>query len=387
MQRVGSTILAAAIAAGLAAAPASARVGVTSVTDGEPVGLPPAGTERILRVGIDVQANERVTTKADDRAHVVFLDGTALTVGPNSVLVIDKYVYDPDRKAGEMALSTTKGVFRFVGGAISKNTEVTIKTPSATIGIRGGIATVEVAEGGATKARLFYGDALRVTGLGTTQIATRAGSEITATSNTPPSTPAIRPAGRAGGPGANESFERPVGKPQGPPLQGLLNQNNVQQQQFQQQQQQAAQQPAPQQQPLQQQQPDGQQTATAPQRTPTTAPTTTTAGRPTAASIDEAFDKSTFAQKNSRVPPGQMKLAVNFNPQQGQRGQSQDGQGPPPRQATKAGGPQGQNTFKPPPVIAKPQQMNAVKNAVTNQGNIGRVNAFRPPTQPNKDKK
>ena len=117
MQRVRSTILAAAIAAGLAAAPASARVGVTSVTDGEPVGLPPAGTERVLRVGIDVQANERVTTKADDRAHVVFLDGTALTVGPNSVLVIDKYVYDPDRKAGEMALSTTKGVFRFVGGS------------------------------------------------------------------------------------------------------------------------------------------------------------------------------------------------------------------------------------------------------------------------------
>ena len=33
-------------------APASARVGVTSVTDGEPVGLPPAGTERVLRVGI-----------------------------------------------------------------------------------------------------------------------------------------------------------------------------------------------------------------------------------------------------------------------------------------------------------------------------------------------
>ncbi len=384
MQRVGSTILAAAIAAGLAAAPASARVGVTSVTDGEPVGLPPAGTERVLRVGIDVQANERVTTKADDRAHVVFLDGTALTVGPNSVLVIDKYVYDPDRKAGEMALSTTKGVFRFVGGSISKNSEVTIKTPSATIGIRGGIATVDVAEGGATKAHFIYGDAMRVTGLGATQIATRSGSEITATPNAPPSPPALRPPGR---PGTHDSFERPANKPPGSPVQGLLNQNGVQQQQ-------AGLLPVAQQQ-LAVQQPVAQQPTTPLATTPvvgTTTPivgTTTPIVRPTTASIDDAFDRSNFSQKNSRVPPGQIKLAMSFNPQQGQRGQGQDGQGPPPpRQSVKAGAPAGQNTFKPPPVVGKQQQMNAVKNAVTNQGNIGRVNAFRTPAQqPKKDKK
>ena len=92
MRRASRSLIAAAIAAGFAAAPASARVGVTSVTDGEPLGQPPTQAERVLRVGIDIQASERVTTKADDRAHVVFLDGTALTIGPNSVLVIDKYV-------------------------------------------------------------------------------------------------------------------------------------------------------------------------------------------------------------------------------------------------------------------------------------------------------
>jgi hypothetical protein len=366
MQRVGTTILAAAVAASFAVAPASARVGVTSVTDGEPLGLPPAGTERILRVGVDVQASERVTTKADDRAHVVFLDGTALTVGPNSVLVIDKYVYDPDRKAGEMALSTTKGVFRFVGGTISKNTEVTIKTPSATIGIRGGIATVEVADGGATKAHFIYGDAMRVTGLGATQIATRSGSEITATTNTPPSPPALRPPGR---PGGNQPFERTAGRPPGPPLQGLLNQNNVQQQQVGLlpvvQQQITTNAPAP---------TDTQTTTT------TVAQTTTPLVRPTTASIDTALDNSPLAQKNSRVPPGRMRIASHFVPQgQASRGPGPDSQAPPPpRRSTKAGGPQGPSTFKPPPAIAKPQQVNAVRNAVTNQGNVGRVNTFRP---------
>ncbi len=59
---------------------AVARVGVTSATDGDPLGKPPSEAERVLRIGIDVQANEVITTNARDRAHLVFLDGTSLTV-------------------------------------------------------------------------------------------------------------------------------------------------------------------------------------------------------------------------------------------------------------------------------------------------------------------
>ena len=40
----------------------AARVGVTSATDGEPIGKPPQAVERILHVGIDVQANELIRT-------------------------------------------------------------------------------------------------------------------------------------------------------------------------------------------------------------------------------------------------------------------------------------------------------------------------------------
>jgi hypothetical protein len=196
MTRWSTRIVLMAFATALAAGPAWARVGVTSVTNGDPLGQPPAEPERVLRVGIDVQANERITTKANDRAHVVFLDGTALTIGPNSALVIDKYVYDPDRKAGDIALSVTRGTFRFVGGAISKNNEVTIKTPSATIGIRGGILTLAVNDSGATTANFLYGTSMRVTALGATQTATRSGSEITVPVGGTPTTPNLVPFGR-----------------------------------------------------------------------------------------------------------------------------------------------------------------------------------------------
>src|SRR6478736_293523 len=86
-------------------AAAQSRVGVTSATDGDPLGKPPTSAERVLKIGIDVQGNEVVTTHANDRAHLVFLDGSSLTVGPNARLTIDKFVYDPDTKKGDLAIT------------------------------------------------------------------------------------------------------------------------------------------------------------------------------------------------------------------------------------------------------------------------------------------
>src|SRR5450755_1572808 len=77
---------------------AQSRVGVTSGTSGDPLGKPPAEAERVLRVGVDVKANEAITTGAADRAHLLFLDGSSLTVGPQARLIIDKFIYDPATK-------------------------------------------------------------------------------------------------------------------------------------------------------------------------------------------------------------------------------------------------------------------------------------------------
>ncbi len=222
MRGIVALLSTAVLASAFCAAPAAARVGVTSVTAGEPRGQPPAETERVLHVGIDVQANERVTTRADDRAHLVFLDGTSLSVGPDSVLVIDKFVYDADRKTGHMAITATRGVFRFVGGSISKTSEVKITTPSSTIGIRGGIATFSVSDTGATTANFLYGISMTMTGQGITQTATRNGSRISILPGGRPAPPLILP------PGAlmnDRSFEQqPAVRQVAPAQQPLVNQ-------------------------------------------------------------------------------------------------------------------------------------------------------------------
>ncbi len=96
--------------------------------------------------------------------------------------------------AGRLALTATKGVFRFVGGKISKNNPVTLKTPTAVIGIRGGIALVNVQPSGATQATFLFGDQMTVAAAGVTQVATRPGFAITATAaDEAPSAPTPAP--------------------------------------------------------------------------------------------------------------------------------------------------------------------------------------------------
>ena len=157
--------------------PAWAGVGVTSAADGQPLGKPPNENERILRIGIDVQANELVTTGVNDRAHLVFLDGSSLTVGPDARLTIDRFVFDPSTQKGDLAINATKGVFRLVGGKISKTNAIAITTPSSTIGIRGGITIFSVNQK-QTTADFVFGYSMTVTAGGKTEKATRAGSQV-----------------------------------------------------------------------------------------------------------------------------------------------------------------------------------------------------------------
>ncbi|MBN9088260.1 MAG: FecR domain-containing protein [Reyranella sp.] len=173
---------------------AHARIGVTSATDGDPLGKPPQENERVLRIGIDVQANEIVTTKANDRAHLVFLDGTSITVGPNAQLTLDKFVYDPDTKKGELAINATKGVFRIVGGKISKTNAIIVTTPSSTMGIRGGIAIFNV-NSVQTVSTFVFGSSLTVNGGGATQTITRPGSQVVTNFGGTPGNPTPVPRG------------------------------------------------------------------------------------------------------------------------------------------------------------------------------------------------
>jgi hypothetical protein len=92
-----------------------------------------AGT---LSAGSGVHASETVKTGSAGQAGLRFLDNSNMTVGPGSSVRLDKFVYDPNKGSGAMAVEATRGAFRFSTGG-QNGGEVKIKTPTGTLGIRG----------------------------------------------------------------------------------------------------------------------------------------------------------------------------------------------------------------------------------------------------------
>uniref|UniRef100_Q07M95 FecR protein domain-containing protein n=1 Tax=Rhodopseudomonas palustris (strain BisA53) TaxID=316055 RepID=Q07M95_RHOP5 len=131
-------IAALALLLGFPALPAMAQeVGKASAVN-------PAATAnlRTITIGSSITHKERIKTATAGSVQILFVDKTSMTIGPNSDLTIDEYVYDPNAGTGKLAATLGKGALRFVGGQISHSGDAEIKTASAVIGIRGGVALI-----------------------------------------------------------------------------------------------------------------------------------------------------------------------------------------------------------------------------------------------------
>jgi len=154
---MGSTLL---TPAAMAQTPQVGAIGaVNPRTTGQP---PTAAAPRQLVIADQIVLNERILSGPDGAAQVMFLDQTTLTVGPNSDVVIDSYLYDPEQAAGEMALSLARGAMRFIGGRITKSDAATVNVAGAVVALRGGIADLRLVEGGA-EATFLGGEFMTVT--------------------------------------------------------------------------------------------------------------------------------------------------------------------------------------------------------------------------------
>jgi hypothetical protein len=178
---------------------ADQRVGIDSAVNPNAMGIPPGALPRRLVLGQDVVFNERITTEAGGQTQILFVDESTLSVGPNANMVIDQFVYDPNTGAGKFVASLTRGVFRFVGGKLSKQENaVTMRTPVATIGIRGGVFLADVAQDGRRlTVHKVYGNDVTITGFnGVSQTITANGFESTVSApGASPSDPAKSPPG------------------------------------------------------------------------------------------------------------------------------------------------------------------------------------------------
>ena len=99
--------------------------------------------------GEPIYMGDQIATGAGGGLQVMLMDQTVMTLGQNAKITIDEMVYDPKSGDGKLNFSVAQGAFRYVSGQIAKNNpeNVNIKTPMATIGIRGTIVGGAVESG------------------------------------------------------------------------------------------------------------------------------------------------------------------------------------------------------------------------------------------------
>lgn len=113
------------------------------------------GTRSDLRIKDNIIRNAELVTADRGALEVTFNDGSKLTMGQNSRLTVDEYVYSGPG-AGKQTVRYTKGLFRFLSGSIPKE-NVKIETPTVTIGIRGTILRTVIGDDGKGATSVEFG--------------------------------------------------------------------------------------------------------------------------------------------------------------------------------------------------------------------------------------
>jgi len=96
--------------------------------------------------GLTLMNQDIVQTQTQGYVGITFIDGTSITIGPNSEFKIDRYVFEPNEEVFAFAVYLKKGSALFNTGKIGKLSpdSVQLSTPRATVGIRGTRFIVEV---------------------------------------------------------------------------------------------------------------------------------------------------------------------------------------------------------------------------------------------------
>ena len=92
-----------------------------------------------LSNGSKIFFGDTIISKSKSNAQILFLDQTVLTLGEETELTIDEFVYDPNSQEGSFVSTVKSGTVKFITGQISKKNpdNLEVKVPAGTLGARG----------------------------------------------------------------------------------------------------------------------------------------------------------------------------------------------------------------------------------------------------------
>ena len=123
------------IGANTANASTSEIIGVIGAAIGD---IKNQNNEQLIN-GSKIFYGDTIISEAQSNAQILFLDQTVLTLGEDTELTIDEFIYDPNSHDGSFVSNVKSGTVKFITGKISnKNPDnLEVKMPSGTLGARG----------------------------------------------------------------------------------------------------------------------------------------------------------------------------------------------------------------------------------------------------------
>ncbi len=113
-----------------------------------------------VQSGAPILMQDAITSGPLSGMQILLLDETTFTIGPDSELVVDEFIFDPGTGAGRLSATVAKGVFRFVTGRIAKEepSQMNVALPAGTIGIRGTMAAGRANPGTKASVAILLGE-------------------------------------------------------------------------------------------------------------------------------------------------------------------------------------------------------------------------------------
>ena len=106
------------------------------------------GQALAARAGDAVFASDSLRTGEGGSVGVSLKDDTRLSLGPNSEVRLERYVYEPGNGGVGMVLKFVRGVAAYVSGRMARLApdSIRLETPAAIVGVRGTTVAVRVEE-------------------------------------------------------------------------------------------------------------------------------------------------------------------------------------------------------------------------------------------------
>ena len=94
---------------------------------------------RELKAGDKIYLNETIVAGAGSGTQILLLDQSTFTIGEDSEVVMDTFIFDPATNDGKIVASVKQGSLKVISGLISKKNpdSLTVEVPEGTLGSRG----------------------------------------------------------------------------------------------------------------------------------------------------------------------------------------------------------------------------------------------------------